>query len=159
MPLKLALIEWASSSPSSTRCLGGLGRSSHKSTLLMMKESSKGVCLPVPLPFSLAHSLSPPSLPPSIRSLPLLSVVLPHPFLSFSLCPLSPTLPSFLPSCTMCSEYESLKFHVCYIYVYRYFFMEFASPEQAANAVKTGNGYRLDKSHVFAVNFFSDFEK
>ena len=37
--------------------------------------------------------------------------------------------------------------------------MEFATAEEAANAVKTGNGYRLDKSHVFAVNFFSDFEK
>lgn len=37
--------------------------------------------------------------------------------------------------------------------------MEFATPEQAADAVKTGNGYRLDKSHVFTVNFFSDFDK
>ena len=45
------------------------------------------------------------------------------------------------------------------IFAQRYFFMEFASAEEAANAVKTGNGYRLDKSHVFAVNFFSDFEK
>ena len=27
------------------------------------------------------------------------------------------------------------------------------------NAVKAGNGYRLDKSHVFKVNLFSDFEK
>ena len=37
--------------------------------------------------------------------------------------------------------------------------MEFATADQAVNAVKTGNGYRLDKSHVFSVNFFSDFEK
>lgn len=41
----------------------------------------------------------------------------------------------------------------------RYFFLEFSTPEEAVNAVKTGNGYRLDKSHIFKVNFFSDFEK
>lgn len=42
---------------------------------------------------------------------------------------------------------------------YRYFFMEFASHEQAVAAVNAGNGYRLDKSHIFSVYFFTDFEK
>lgn len=46
-----------------------------------------------------------------------------------------------------------------YTICFRYFFLEFEKPEEAANAVKTGNGYKLDKSHIFAVNFFSDFEK
>ena len=40
-----------------------------------------------------------------------------------------------------------------------YFFLEFATAEQANSAVKAGNGYRLDKSHIFAVNHFADFEK
>ena len=79
----------------------------------------------------------------------------PHSPPPLSLCPLSLTLPPFLPPCTVYSECDiSLLLYKC-----RYFFIEFATPEQAANAVKTGNGYRLDKSHVFAVNFFSDFEK
>ena len=42
---------------------------------------------------------------------------------------------------------------------FSYFFLEFSTAEEAANAVKTGNGYRLDKNHIFKVNFFSDFEK
>ena len=41
----------------------------------------------------------------------------------------------------------------------RYFFLEFKKPEEAVNAVKTGNGYKLDKSHIFTVYFFSDFDK
>jgi translation initiation factor 3 subunit B len=40
-----------------------------------------------------------------------------------------------------------------------YFFMEFANREQTEQAVKAGNGYKLDKSHVFIVNHFSDFDK
>ncbi len=40
-----------------------------------------------------------------------------------------------------------------------YFFLEFATQEEAASAVKAGNGYKLDKAHIFAVNFFDDFEK
>ncbi|XP_065899140.1 eukaryotic translation initiation factor 3 subunit B-like [Dysidea avara] len=40
-----------------------------------------------------------------------------------------------------------------------YFFMEFATHDEAVAAVNTGNGYRLDKSHIFAVYFFTDFEK
>lgn len=40
-----------------------------------------------------------------------------------------------------------------------YFFLEFATSEQASGAVKAGNGYKLDKSHIFAVNFFADFDK
>ena len=41
----------------------------------------------------------------------------------------------------------------------RYFFLEFSTPQEAVNAVKARNGYRLDKSRVFKVNLFSDFEK
>lgn len=43
--------------------------------------------------------------------------------------------------------------------MHSYFFLEFQNPEEAENAVKTGNGYKLDKSHIFSVNFFSDFDK
>ena len=45
------------------------------------------------------------------------------------------------------------------MFVCSYFFLEFANSEQAEQAVKAGNGYRLDKSHIFVVNHFSDFEK
>lgn len=47
----------------------------------------------------------------------------------------------------------------CCVFVCSYFFLEFANSEQAEQAVKAGNGYRLDKSHIFVVNHFSDFEK
>lgn len=101
MPLRLALIAWESSSRSSTRCLGGLGRSSHKSTLLMKKESSKGVCLPLSLSTSpsLSHTPSFPSFPP-------------HSSLSLFVPSLLPSLDSSLP-CIMYSECESLIFHFC----------------------------------------------
>ena len=42
---------------------------------------------------------------------------------------------------------------------YSYFFMEFATHDQTVAAVNAGNGYRLDKSHIFSVYFFTDFEK
>jgi translation initiation factor 3 subunit B len=38
-------------------------------------------------------------------------------------------------------------------------FMELESVEDAIEAVKKGDNYRLDKSHVLAVNRFSDFDK
>ena len=41
----------------------------------------------------------------------------------------------------------------------RYIFLEYSSPFHAQEAVKTTNGYKLDKTHTFAVNLFSDFEK
>jgi len=31
--------------------------------------------------------------------------------------------------------------------------------EEAKQAVKTCNGYKLDKNHVFIVNMFADFDK
>lgn len=40
-----------------------------------------------------------------------------------------------------------------------FFFLEYETQEQAAEAVKTSNGYQLDKAHIFAVNFFTDIEK
>jgi len=40
-----------------------------------------------------------------------------------------------------------------------YIFLEFHSPQEAIEAVKTTNGYKLDKQHTFAVNLLSDFDK
>lgn len=40
-----------------------------------------------------------------------------------------------------------------------YIFIEFENAEQALEAVKATNGYKLDKAHIFAVNLFTDFEK
>eukprot|EP01135_Chromosphaera_perkinsii_P005513 Nk52_evm62s352 gene=Nk52_evmTU62s352 len=38
-------------------------------------------------------------------------------------------------------------------------FVEFMSPEHASTAVKKGNGYKLDKAHVFEVYMLTDVEK
>ena len=38
-------------------------------------------------------------------------------------------------------------------------FVEYDNEISAQEAVSQLNGYRLDKSHTFKVNFFSDFEK
>jgi len=40
-----------------------------------------------------------------------------------------------------------------------YIFLEFSNSSDASNAIKTANGYKLDKSHTFVVNSFSDFDK
>ncbi|KAJ3157787.1 Translation initiation factor 3 subunit b [Geranomyces variabilis] len=40
-----------------------------------------------------------------------------------------------------------------------YVFIEFETVEQATQAVKLGNGHKLDRAHVFAVNRFDDIEK
>lgn len=40
-----------------------------------------------------------------------------------------------------------------------YCFLEYKSPTNAEEAVKATNGHRLDKSHTFAVNLFTDFQK
>ncbi|GIY27876.1 eukaryotic translation initiation factor 3 subunit B [Caerostris extrusa] len=40
-----------------------------------------------------------------------------------------------------------------------YAFFEFASPEQAAEAIRVTNGHKLDKHHIFKVNSFTDFDK
>lgn len=42
---------------------------------------------------------------------------------------------------------------------FRYLFVEFETPEEATNAVKQGDGYRLDKAHVLSVMHFKDVEK
>jgi len=39
-----------------------------------------------------------------------------------------------------------------------YIFLEFSNPADASQAVKTANGYQLDKKHIFDVNLFSDFD-
>jgi translation initiation factor 3 subunit B len=38
-------------------------------------------------------------------------------------------------------------------------FIEYETPEQAAAAIKTKDGYTLDKSHKLRVNRFTDVEK
>jgi len=40
-----------------------------------------------------------------------------------------------------------------------YVFLEYASPENAKEAVATANQHKLDKQHTFLVNLFSDFSK
>ena len=45
------------------------------------------------------------------------------------------------------------------ILFFRYMFLEYSSPMHAQQAVKMTNGYKLDKSHTFAVNLFADYEK
>jgi len=41
----------------------------------------------------------------------------------------------------------------------RYAFIEFENAKQARQAVKAGDGFRLDKTHVFACNLFTDIER
>ncbi|XP_033630442.1 eukaryotic translation initiation factor 3 subunit B-like [Asterias rubens] len=40
-----------------------------------------------------------------------------------------------------------------------FIFLEFSSPVNAMEAAKQMNGYRLDKTHMFSVNLFSDIDK
>ncbi|KTG47803.1 hypothetical protein cypCar_00018043 [Cyprinus carpio] len=40
-----------------------------------------------------------------------------------------------------------------------YVFLEYASPNQALEAVKNADGYKLDKQHTFRLNLFTDFDK
>ncbi|XP_025835515.1 eukaryotic translation initiation factor 3 subunit B-like [Agrilus planipennis] len=40
-----------------------------------------------------------------------------------------------------------------------YIFLEYANPQDASEAAKMINNYKLDKQHTFLVNLFSDFEK
>ena len=40
-----------------------------------------------------------------------------------------------------------------------YIFLEFSSKDNAVEAVKSTNNYKLDKTHTFQVNLFSDFDK
>jgi len=40
-----------------------------------------------------------------------------------------------------------------------YCFIEYNTPQEAQTAKDQTNGYKLDKSHVFAVNMFDDFDK
>eukprot|EP00795_Rhopilema_esculentum_P009002 gene9002-16644_t len=39
-----------------------------------------------------------------------------------------------------------------------FIFLEYSNPKDAAQAIKTANGYQLDKKHIFDVSAFSDFE-
>lgn len=40
-----------------------------------------------------------------------------------------------------------------------YIFIEYSSPQHAAEAVKLTNNFKLDKQHTFQVNLFTDFSK
>jgi len=57
-----------------------------------------------------------------------------------------------LPTLTLDSDISL----VCFV---RFIFLEFSNAKDAAQAVKTANGYKLDKHHIFAVNHFEDFDK
>ena len=49
-------------------------------------------------------------------------------------------------------------FYYVFVNVGRFIFLEYSNPKDAAQAVKTANGYQLDKKHIFDVSAFSDFE-
>ncbi|KAF7242985.1 Eukaryotic translation initiation factor 3 subunit B [Varanus komodoensis] len=40
-----------------------------------------------------------------------------------------------------------------------YIFLEYSSPTHALDAIKSADGYKLDKQHTFRVNLFTDFDK
>ncbi|KAA0706417.1 Eukaryotic translation initiation factor 3 subunit B [Triplophysa tibetana] len=40
-----------------------------------------------------------------------------------------------------------------------YIFLEYSAPSHAQEAVKSADGYKLDKQHTFRVNLFTDFDK
>lgn len=73
----------------------------------------------------------------------------------------TPHVPAVMLHVTTCRSHlgSSSMFRFVCVVVCSYFFLEFANSEQAEQAVKAGNGYRLDKSHIFVVNHFSDFDK
>ena len=43
--------------------------------------------------------------------------------------------------------------------LFSYYFLEYETQDQAQAAVANLNGYALDKSHKFKINYFGDFEK
>ena len=49
--------------------------------------------------------------------------------------------------------------HVSRYSFFRYMFLEYQNPREAMEAVKSTDGYRLDKQHTFQVNLFTDFDK
>jgi translation initiation factor 3 subunit B len=42
---------------------------------------------------------------------------------------------------------------------FSYVFFEYETHEQALEAIKTFDGHKLDKQHIFAVNLFTDIDK
>jgi len=46
-----------------------------------------------------------------------------------------------------------------YFSICRYIFLEYNNHANALAAVKSTNNYKIDKSHTFKVNLFTDFEK
>lgn len=42
---------------------------------------------------------------------------------------------------------------------FRYVFIEYETHDQALEAIKTYDGHKLDKLHIFAVNLFTDIDK
>jgi translation initiation factor 3 subunit B len=48
---------------------------------------------------------------------------------------------------------------VKYFSICRYIFLEYNNHANALAAVKSANNYKIDKSHTFKVNLFTDFEK
>lgn len=46
-----------------------------------------------------------------------------------------------------------------WLYIDRYIFLEYNNHLNALTAVKSTNNYKIDKSHTFKVNLFTDFKK
>ena len=42
---------------------------------------------------------------------------------------------------------------------YSFIFLEYQTTDEAQEAVKATNGYKLDRQHTFVVNLFTDFDK
>ena len=71
---------------------------------------------------------------------------------------MSPKLTLVIKAVIKCWNARTL-FIVWVISLFRFIFLEFSNANDAAQAVKTANGYKLDKHHIFAVNHFEDFDK
>lgn len=56
-------------------------------------------------------------------------------------------------------KFQIYSMHKKFCFVFRYVFIEYDNSSDASDAVKNMDGYKLDKSHTFRVNLFSDFEK
>lgn len=49
--------------------------------------------------------------------------------------------------------------HYFFFFLDRYIFLEYNNHLNALSAVKSTNNYKIDKSHTFKVNLFTDFKK
>ena len=45
------------------------------------------------------------------------------------------------------------------MFIFSYAFFDYKNPNDAKEAVRTCNGFRLDRQHTFLVNHYTDFDK